>query len=86
MSICMGEEKALLGVEDIGLLASTVEEDANPEALGIGAEKGVDCIGELYRMKDSIQWRIDLHLPLGNKSDSKSAFPPVAFCLLTQWL
>ena len=44
MSICMGEEKALLGVKDIGILAGTVEEDANPEALGIGAEEGVDCI------------------------------------------
>ena len=39
MSICMGEEKALLGVKDIGILVGTVEEDANPEALGIGAEK-----------------------------------------------
>ena len=47
----MGEEKALLGVEDIGILVGTVEEDANPEALGIGAEKGVYCIGELSCMK-----------------------------------
>ena len=51
MFICMGEEKALLGVKDIGILVGTVEEDTNSEALGIGAEKGVDCIGELCCMK-----------------------------------
>ena len=51
MSICMGEETALLGVKDIGALVGTVEEDANPEALGIGAEKEVDCIGYLCCMK-----------------------------------
>ena len=51
MSICMGEEKALLGVKDIGILVGIVEEDSNPKALGIGAEKGVDCIGELCCMK-----------------------------------
>ena len=37
--------------KDIGKLASTIEEDTNPEALGIGAEKGVDSIGELCCMK-----------------------------------
>ena len=46
----MGEEKVLLGVKDIGILVGTVEEDANPEALGIGVEEGVDCIGELCCM------------------------------------
>ena len=51
MSIYMGEEKALLGVKDIGILVGIVEEDANPEALGIGAEKGVYCIGGLCCMK-----------------------------------
>ena len=57
MSICMGEEKEQLGVKDIGILAGTVEEDANPEAIGRGAEKGVDYTGELCCMKRFHTWK-----------------------------
>ena len=72
MSICMGEEKALLGVKDIGILVGTIDEDA--------------WIGKIFCMKGFYPVEDRFILSLGNKSDSKSAFLPIGFCLLLQLL